>query len=139
MDKTPLIEAFEAFLHLLGKEGKLYPYPAAGLEPDGKMNIISFMVPPEEVMLNIISGIKRKGYTEVAFGLDRTSEPGQGVDEKYDSVYTIWHLREGIWRYGVFPFNKDGEYGPIDWENSFWIERLKGEITRLKFPHLETV
>lgn len=139
MDKKVLIESFEAMLQISCNEGKLYPYPAAGLEPDGKMNIISFMVPPEEVMLGAINMIKKKGFTEIAFGLDRTSEPSQGVDEKYDSVYTIWHLKEGAWRYGVFPYNKNGEYGPIDWENTFWIEQLKGEITRLRFPHLEIV
>jgi len=93
----------------------------------------SFLLTPEETFDAIVRIVKEQDPEELIWGLDRFNNPDQGVDEKYHSVFTIFHLKDGKWRTGVFAYNsKEDNYREIDWWNEFWDGIMKRELKATK-------
>lgn len=140
-NKTPdALKALEHMLQMSCKDGQINPAHAVGRTGD-HLDVIAFLsMPPDQLRKACIQKIIFGGYDEFLFGLDRYSKPDQGVDEKYDSVYTIFNVTVATkeLKIGVFPYNKHGEYGEIDWNNEFWKQVCKAEFLRgLKELHAE--
>jgi hypothetical protein len=136
------LKALEHMLQLSCKEGQINPAHAIGRTGD-HLDVIAFLsVPPDQLRKACVQKIIFGGYDEFLFGLDRHSKPNQGVDEKYDSVYTIFHTIPATkdLKVGVFPYNKAGEYGEIDWNNEFWKQHCESEfLSGLKDLYAESL
>lgn len=91
------------------------------IDENNQLSIFCLMVSPQEAMGHMAKYIQEKKPMEAAFGLDRFSKENQGVDKKYDSVFTIYYMNEKKeWAIGIFPYNEAGEFGEVDWDNTFW-------------------
>ena len=130
-------ELKDSYLEILKKsidEEGIYPGPGIFSKKDEEgLSMISFMVSPSEVLLSAVKIIKEQDPSEFLWGLDRFSKSGQGVDEKYKSVFTIFHLKDGEWKTGVFAYNSPEDYSEsIDWDNKFWSEIHTDVLKKLK-------
>lgn len=130
MSEPKAADVIAALVHMAqasAKGGNIFPQPACGRNGD-HLDVIAFALNAKEIFITVHGIIKSNKYEEFAFGIDRVSRPGQGVDEKYTDVYTIFHhTGDGVWKYGVLPYNSSGEYGDVDWENTHWFVQMLKE------------
>ncbi len=116
------IDGYIAFLEITARDGEIGAgIPAMTLDIDEKLSVFCLMLSPEQIFEHMEKWIREKKPVEVAFGLDRYVQEGQGVDTKYDSIFTIYYMNaKKQWSTGVFPYNKAGEFDAVDWDNLFW-------------------
>lgn len=134
---SSLIEQFHAYVsNIIDSEG-VYPAPGFALDGEGGLHIAAITDPSlaYEWFWNQISN---ELAAEVVFGLDRTTEAGQGT--KFADVVTCVHWREGGFSDGKEPWGTAFRIGvinyqheprivePWDWENRFWKTRVSGEV-----------
>ena len=125
---------FLEFLRISIDEKGIHPAPGMFQTPgsDG-ISIASFLLTPAETLDAVIKICKEQKPIEFIWGLDRFNGPEQGIDEHYKSVFTIYHLKDGKWRTGVFAYNtKDDNYREIDWWNEFWERIQTNELKQMK-------
>lgn len=108
----------------------VYPYPAFALHADGHLDCLMFDLPPKQVF-GEIKKLLHKGCTEIIFGLDRSTKPGQGT--KYDDVFVCSYFKDGEWKVGVINYipPKDGQETVVDdwdWDNEWWQAAARGEL-----------
>lgn len=137
LEAKPLIETYEYMLKTFKDEKGIYPYPCVSMESDNKMSVYSFMVSPEETIEGAFKEFQKGLSIEMLFGIDRMSKEGQGVDLKFNSVFTIFHLTPektsemGVKvKFGILPYNNT-EFGEIEWDNTFWNEVMAREVNMI--------
>lgn len=124
--RKSFIEGYIKLLEIHSAGGEIGPaLPAMALDDDKQLSVFCLMLSPSEAMEHMVNYIKKNKPVEIAFGLDRFSRENQGVSQKYDSVFTIYYMDEKKqWNLGIFPYNKSGEFGEVDWNNHFWKNML---------------
>jgi hypothetical protein len=132
-DPQKFINGYISFLELAAKDGSIGPgLPAMALDTGNQLSVFCLMVGPAEAFKYAVKYIREKKPVEMAFGLDRFCKENQDVDPKYDSVFTLYHMStDKKWSLGVFPYNKQGEFGPVDWHNVFWEKISASPLTEL--------
>ena len=111
---SSLIEQFHAYVsNIIDSEG-VYPAPGFALDGEGGLHIAAITDPSlaYEWFWNQISN---ELAAEVVFGLDRTTEAGQGT--KFADVVTCVHWREGGFSDGKEPWGTAFRIGVINYQH----------------------
>lgn len=115
----------------LDKEG-IHPSPSVFITLNGdkeETNMASLMLDPIGILKFAAKSIANENLKEIYFGLDRVSGPGQGINPVYDSVFTIYHYKDGKWRFGCLGYNSDLILQEeIDWDVEFWKTKQKEDL-----------
>lgn len=129
-------ETYLSILKSTLEDGNIHPVPALGVVADGGVHIASLMVDtPHETFMAVKTLMQKQDYTEFFWGLDRMTKPGQGVDEVYSSVFTIFYwTKEWGWQFGLWPYTNNKIQAPdIIWKvEGFWNDRMTAELKEMK-------
>lgn len=112
----------------------VYPYPAMWRERDGKLALGVLDLGPGEVFDHVWRQITCELATELIFGLDRSTKPGQGTE--FADVLTCAHWFPDFhksWNAAWKPFVINYQHEPRivrppDFENEFWNEKIRAEL-----------
>lgn len=113
----------------------VYPFPAMSrLRDSSKIEIAALALEPLEVIDHVWNQITCEEATEVIFGLDRSTRPGQGTE--FADVLTCAHWFRGFhdswnaaWRLFVINYQHHPRLvREPDYENEFWNGQIMEEL-----------
>lgn len=130
----PLIEVYTEYVtNMIVAKEDLHPYPGMAVSHKTKeFSVFAYATDPKETIISAVTFFLSHPETDEMFvGIDRFSKPGQGIDAKYDFVFTIIKMDKKNVTFGILPYNKEGEFGPIDWtKNEFWGPIMESEMIK---------
>jgi len=132
---TEIIDTYLSMLkRTLGDSTEVRPAPAIAKREDGKMEMAALLGDNGNEVAKMAQKMFRASRpTEFVWGIDRFSKPGQGVDEKYTSVFTVAHLKDGSWCIGAWGYtDADNMADEIDWNNAHWKIKVEAELKSLE-------
>lgn len=126
-----LPERFFNLLEIAIDENGFYPHQYMAKQAHGGLHCYSIAVPqPVMVYQQLWIDVFGTETDEIIFGLDRTTQDGQGT-EFNDALVCVYWKRECPTKFAVGVVNYQFEprvIRPFDWNNSFWISRVQIEL-----------
>lgn len=128
-----LMESYLGYARAFIDDEGIYPLPAMLEDEEGKITMMSLDLSPSEAYQTVFKMAAKENSNQFCMGLDRMSKPGQGIPEKYESVFTAFNLQKGstLPTVAVFGYNSKKDIGEIDFNNKFWNDKINEEITQL--------
>jgi len=125
MTSAELVAEFERYVARSIDEQGCFPYPCLSLAADGVLCFAAVAVSPE-ASVRYFWDLITKGATEVIFGLDHYTKPGQGTE--FADVVSVIHWKgilgptfQSQRRIGVINYQHSPRVvRPIDWNNRHW-------------------
>ena len=143
-----VVDAFEQWCSTAVDEKGIYPFPMIAITNDGTMEVSALAVSATEAIEHFMKKIVKREVKAIMFGLDRTTNPGQGTEFADVLTCALWEARKdefgsGEWRewltIGVVNYqNEPRIVRPIDWKNEFWNKKLKEELDGFKLKRRST-
>ena len=132
MSDKSLTEIYHSAISAFIDSKGVYPHKAIGLSHDNKIDMMAFMVRPEQVLELVAKAIRSKQYRELIWSMDRSCSAGQGT--------TLGDCVAGYYWDGenYKPFIIEYQHDPrilkdIQWDNPAWNEMLKNDLEYVKF------
>lgn len=128
---------FDRFCELVANsidQTGIYPGPACWVDRKGKMTIAALALDAGGVLNEVWRQISSEQVSELVFGLDRFTKPGQGTE--FADVLACAHWIEGYadsWDKSWRPFVINYQFEPRivrppDFANDFWNKKILSEL-----------
>lgn len=135
---TNPVQMFFDYATLSIDEKGIYPQPGLVIRDDGTKEICALAQHPLDIYKWFWERVLTDNVSELLFGLDRTTQEGQGT--KYADVLTCVHWKRDFdsnpldaFRVGVINYQHDPRIvDPFDWDNSFWQGRIGYELKQTR-------
>lgn len=129
--KPNLPELYHRVIGTAIDEKGVFPHQCIWLDEDGKVNMGALALNrPDEVMAAVVKILVKEKPTELMYGLDRFSKPGQGTELKDLIAGAYWNGE--AWRVFTIEYQNDPRIvKPIDWDNDWWKHAVRHEITQV--------
>ena len=112
----------------------VYPIPALYTDRDGKLVCAMLNLSGEEALHHVWRLISCENATELIFGFDRYTKPGQGTEFADVLTCAHWHPSFGdkwnsCWKPFVINYQHEPRIvRPPDFDNTFWNEKILADL-----------
>ena len=122
---SEVLETFVKLIDIAMDEDGVYPHQAVGQKrgEDG-LTIFAVAVRNSSEWRGFLHQNVRD-FKELVASLDINTGPDQGT--KYDDALIVFHWTGSDYKIGVINY-KPELIEPIDWDNSYWSDRMRGFI-----------
>jgi len=119
------------FMHYLrnSSNNDFFPIPCVfDIKKDGHSGIgmagIAVSIP--EVFFSVAAILKKEKPKELMFGIVLNNMTKGNIDKKFKEVFCLCRVKNDRWMYGVVGYNEKKDLDKeLDWDNQFWIEKIK--------------
>lgn len=137
MRERAFFEVFVAVNTNIIDEKGIFPPQALSLNDTGKLTVMALALAgpeaPTLTYLHLARHLLQDKPRELVFGLDRYSKPEQGTT--LADCLSVQHWDGQRWHLGIMEYQHAPRVvKPIDFENTFWRDRLLGEMRQFFAP-----
>ena len=124
---------YDMISRYIDEEG-VYPHQCFWIDKEtGKVSVVALAVTPDQAMTKVFEFLPKA--SELIYSLDRSARDNQGTE--LGDLVAGCYWKDGEWTPFIIEYqNEPRIVKPMNWDNTWWNESLRKELTHFKQQRL---